>query len=810
MLKDKFINNLSISGYEVSNASDRVIYQALASSIQDIISQKWIKSKNNYEKQSPKQMFYLSAEFLMGRSLGNNLINLGVLKEVEDLCQELNLDLDSLMEQEADAGLGNGGLGRLAACFLDSLSTLNLAGHGYGLRYEYGLFKQKIEYNQQVEYPDNWLNYPDVWSVEKKEEEQIISFGGYVENYFDEQGNLNYCWKPTSFVKAIPFDTYIVGYHSENINTLRLWKSESVKGFNFSAFNQMQLLESVRDIDKCENITRVLYPNDSVELGKELRLKQQYFLVSASLKDLIFKFKKKKISFSEFPNFHVLQLNDTHPTLAILELMRLLLDEEKMSWDDSWNICQRTFAYTNHTILSEALEKWPIDLFSSLLPRSYQIVEEINRRFLLDLEANHHDLFKNKSYYSIIGNGQVRMAWLAIVCCFSVNGVARLHTDILKEYALKDWYSLYPNKFNNKTNGVTQRRWLLLANPKLSEWISDKVGDVWLKEDMKVLERLRDFKNDSGAIKEILSIKQKNKDLFISYFKKEKGIELSNKAIFDVQVKRIHEYKRQFLNILHIVYLYFELKENPDTIKTPIYFFFGGKAAPGYRRAKNIIYYINSVAEVINNDAEVKDKIKVIFLENYSVSLAEKIIPASDVSQQISTAGKEASGTGNMKFMMNGAITLGTLDGANIEIVEEVGKENAFIFGLKTEEVEGLLDSHSYHPYEVLEGNLKLKKVVETLIDGTFSDGNKDAFRELYNSLIYGVEGSPADQYLVLKDFDSYREAHKKMRETYEDSSQWGLMSLLNIAGSGRFSSDNTIREYAKDIWGINPIKPQD
>ncbi len=792
---------------DLKDASPRDIFYSVSSAVMDYITDNWIATREQYEKKPVKQMYYLSAEFLMGRALGNNLMNLCIKEEVKKVLKELGLDYNLIENEEPDAGLGNGGLGRLAACFLDSLATLDLPGHGYGIRYEYGMFSQKIVDGYQIETPDVWLRHTDPWSIKRSDLSVIVKFGGYVSVKKDENGKEIFTIENTEDVTATPYDTPIVGYDTNTVNTLRLWEASSPDGFNLQLFNDMQYARAVEQQNSAEDISRVLYPNDNGPSGKILRLKQQYFFSSASLQDLVRAFVKKHGNkFSDFPKYHAIQLNDTHPVVAIPEMMRILMDEHGLGWDEAWDIVTKTFAYTNHTILAEALEKWPIQIFQGLLPRIYQIVEEINRRFMITIREKYPQDWEKQNRMAIIGDGMVKMAWLAIHAGYSVNGVAALHTELLKTQELKDWYELYPEKFNNKTNGVTQRRWLLNANEKLSAFITETIGHGWEK-DLTKLKGLEKLAKDEKALKRFMDIKRENKVAFASYLKENLGVEVNPDSIFDVQIKRLHEYKRQFLNILNIMYMYNRLLEDPTYDPYPRTFIFGAKAASGYRRAKSIIKLINTVAERINNDHRINGKIKVVFIPDYKVSIAEKIFPAADVSEQISTAGLEASGTGNMKFMLNGALTLGTLDGANVEIAEEAGSENVFIFGHKTEEILAMDAAHQYNPHSYLDNCPGLAKVVNQLIDGTYSASNTQLFRELHDSLVYGVDGQRADTYYVLADFESYVKAQQKVEDTYRDSKTWAKMALLNVARSGKFSSDRTIMDYATEMWKIKPVE---
>ncbi|CAM3134887.1 glycogen/starch/alpha-glucan phosphorylase [Streptobacillus felis] len=810
VLKDKILLSLRRQySKTLEDAKEYEIYYAVARATMDEITEHWYNTKKTRQQDQVKQMYYLSAEFLMGRYMSNNLINLRYNDVMREVLEELGVDINKLEDYEMDAGLGNGGLGRLAACFLDSLATLGLPGHGYGLRYKYGMFEQKIENGFQVEYPDDWQQYGTPWCVKRIDRVFEVKFGGDIEIHKDEVGKEYFKRVNTENVLAVAYDVPVIGYGNNVINTLRLWEARSPEGFDLKLFNsQNYILASEKEV-RAKDISRVLYPNDTEREGKILRLKQQFFFTSASLQDIIRRHKATfGNNFALLPEKVAIQLNDTHPVVAIPELMRILLDQEKLSWDEAWEISKKVFAYTNHTILSEALEKWEINIFRPLLPRIYQIIEEINRRFLIELSNKVNGDYDKIKRMSIIGDDKVKMAWLAIVGSHAVNGVAELHTEILKNQELKDWYELYPEKFQNKTNGITQRRWLLNANPELASLITELIGDKWIV-DLTELKKLEAYLDDENVLNRLSDIKKENKVKLAKYIKETTGVEVDVNSIFDIQVKRLHEYKRQLLNVLHIMDLYNKLKENPLLDVTPRTFIFGAKAAPGYRRAKGIIKLINTVAEVVNNDTSINNKIKVVFLENYRVSLAEKIFPAADISEQISTAGKEASGTGNMKFMLNGALTLGTMDGANVEIVEEVGIENAYIFGLKADEVLRLEGYGKYDPrvdYETVEG---LKKVLEQLIDGTYDDSHTGIFRELYNSLLNGVEGNRPDVYFVLKDFADYRKAQEKISKDYKDQKTWLRKSLINIANGGKFSSDRTIQDYAENIWNIKPSLPR-
>ena len=797
-------------GKDISQANKHDLFDAVSASALEVIMENWMATRHEYEKKPTKQLYYLSAEFLMGRALSNNLINAEISDKVKEVLKGMNIDYDMIEDQEPDAGLGNGGLGRLAACFLDSLATLDYPGHGYGIRYRYGMFEQKIENGYQVEYPDNWLAHRDPWEIKRSDLAVTVKFGGNIAYRKTPDGRDQYYIENAEEITATPYDMPIVGYGTGTVNTLRLWQASSPNGFDLQLFNNMEYNRAVERQNSAENVSAVLYPNDSGPSGKALRLKQQYFFSSASLQDLVRHYVPDYgTDFRKFSDLHVIQLDDTHPVVAMPELMRILMDEYNVGWDDAWSVVTKTFAYTNHTILAEALEKWPIEIFQGLLPRIYQIVEEINRRFLIELREKYPNDYDRHGRMSIINNGKVYMAWLAIHASFSVNGVAELHTKLLKEVELHDWYELYPKKFNNKTNGITQRRWLLSSNPELASFITKRIGHGWEK-DLTLLKGLEKYLDDEKSLKELIQIKANNKVRLAEYLKYTQNETIDPNSIFDVQVKRLHEYKRQLMNILHVMYVYNKMLEDPKYKESAAKktYIFGAKSASGYRRAKAIIKLINTVAERINNDRRVNDKLHVVFVENYRVSVAEKIFPAADVSEQISTAGLEASGTSNMKFMCNGALTMGTMDGANIEIVEEAGKQNAFIFGLLTEEIQKIEREHSYNPQEYLERNPALAKVVNQLVDGTY-DPTHQLFKELHDSLVYGVEGNRADVYYVLADFDSYCKAQEKVEVLYKDQLKWAKACLKNIANSGKFSSDRTIEDYVKDIWKLKklPIK---
>ena len=808
---DQFKANLTARlrrqyGKDISQATKHDLFDAVSASALEIIMPNWMETRRTYEAKPTKQLYYLSAEFLMGRALSNNLINAQINDSVKEVLNGMNINLDLVEDEEPDAGLGNGGLGRLAACFLDSLATLEYPGHGYGIRYEYGMFEQHIENGEQVEYPDNWLRHRDPWEVKRSDLAVTVKFGGEIKYGKTPDGQDRFYIENAEEVTATPYDMPVVGFGCKTVNTLRLWQATSPNGFDLQLFNDMQYNRAVERQNSAENITRVLYPNDNGPLGKELRLRQQYFFTSASLQDLVHHFVMNiGTDFSKFPDYHVIQLNDTHPVVAIPELMRILLDEYNVGWDDAWNVVTKTFAYTNHTILAEALEKWPIETFKNLLPRIYQIVEEINRRFVIELRQKFPNDYYNQNHMAIIHDGKIYMAWLAIHAGFSVNGVAELHTKLLKEQELKDWNEIYPQKFNNKTNGVTQRRWLLNANPELATFITERIGHGW-ETDLSKLKGLEKFVDDEESLNKLMEIKLHNKEALAKYLKHAQNEFLDPESIFDTQVKRLHEYKRQLLNIFHIMYLYNRIIEDPTFNPPARTFIFGAKAASGYRRAKSIIKLINTVADRVNTDRRVGGKLRVVFVENYRVSVAEKIIPASDVSEQISTAGYEASGTSNMKFMMNGALTIGTLDGANIEIVESAGKENAVIFGLTADEIIKINNEHSYNPQKYLDRNPQLAKVVNQLIDGTY-DKSGQMFKELHDSIVYGVEGQRPDVYFLLADFDSYVKAQEKLAKLYADKKGWAKMILMNIANSGKFSSDRTIEDYVRDIWHLNKIQ---
>ena len=789
---------------DISEASKQQIFQAVAYAAKDAIMDAWIATQKAYDEQDPKTVYYMSMEFLMGRALGNNLINLTFYDEVKEVLEELGCDINVIEDEEPDAALGNGGLGRLAACFLDSLATLGYAAYGCGIRYRYGMFKQKIVDGYQIEVPDNWLKNGNPFELRRPEYAKEVKFGGYIETSY-VNGNYHFEHKNYQSVLAVPVDMPIVGYGNNIVNTLRVWDAEAITNFQLDAFNKGEYQRAVEQENLAKNIVEVLYPNDNHMAGKELRLKQQYFFISASVQEAVEKYLKKHDDLRKFHEKVTFQLNDTHPTVAVAELMRILMDENGLSWDEAWDVTTKTCAYTNHTIMAEALEKWPIDLFKRLLPRVYQIVEEIDRRFVADIRAKYPGNEEKVRKMAILYDGQVKMAHLAIAAGYSVNGVAALHTEILKKQELKDFYEMMPLKFNNKTNGITQRRFLLHGNPLLADWVTEHIGDGWIT-DLAQMEKLKPLVEDEQARKEFMDIKYQNKVRLAEYILKHNGVEVDPNSIFDVQVKRLHEYKRQFLNILHVMYLYNQIKDNPGMSFYPRTFIFGAKAAAGYRRAKQTIKLINSVADVINNDASINGKIKVVFIEDYRVSNAEWIFAAADVSEQISTASKEASGTGNMKFMLNGAPTLGTMDGANVEIVEEVGIENAFIFGLSSDEVINYENNGGYNPIDIYFNDWDIKRVVDQLVDGTYANGDRELYRDLYNSLLNTQRSDRADTYFILKDFRSYADAQRRVEEAYRDEEKWSRMALLQTASCGKFTSDRTIQEYVDDIWKLDKV----
>ena len=792
----------------IDEATPQQIFQAVSYAIKDVIIDDWIATQKQFDETGAKKVYYLSMEFLMGRALGNNIINLGAKKAVKEALEELGFDLNAIEDQEPDPALGNGGLGRLAACFLDSLATLGYPAYGCGIRYHYGMFKQKIKDGYQVEVPDEWLKNGYPFELRRPEYATEVKFGGYVKTELDGERN-HFVQEGYQSVLAVPYDMPIVGYGNNVVNTLRIWDAQPIDTFSLSAFDKGDYQKAVEQENLAKNLVEVLYPNDNHYAGKELRLKQQYFFISASLQVALKKFKETNDDIHKLPEKIVFQMNDTHPTVAVAELMRLLLDQEGLNWDEAWGITTKCCAYTNHTIMAEALEKWPIELFSRLLPRVYQIVEEINRRFLIEVQNKYPNNYEKVKKMAIIFDGQVKMAHLAIVAGYSVNGVAKLHTEILKNQELKDFYEMMPEKFNNKTNGITQRRFLLHGNPLLADWITEQIGDEWIT-DLPHLAKLKVYVDDPKFQQEFMNIKYQNKLRLAKYIKEHNGIDVDPRSIFDVQVKRLHEYKRQLLNILHVMYLYNQLKDNPNMDMVPRTFIFGAKAAAGYQIAKKTIKLINSVADVINNDKSINGKLKVVFIEDYRVSNAELIFAAADVSEQISTASKEASGTGNMKFMLNGALTLGTMDGANVEIVEEVGKENAFIFGLSADEVINYENNGGYNPEEIFNTDQDIRRVLMQLINGYYSPQDPELFRDIYNSLLNTKNSAKADTYFILKDFRSYAEAQKRVEAAYRDENWWARAAMLNTASAGKFSSDRTIEEYVRDIWHLEKIHVDD
>ena len=792
----------------IDEATPQQIFQAVSYAIKDVIIDDWIATQKQFDETGAKKVYYLSMEFLMGRALGNNIINLGAKKAVKEALEELGFDLNAIEDQEPDPALGNGGLGRLAACFLDSLATLGYPAYGCGIRYHYGMFKQKIKDGYQVEVPDEWLKNGYPFELRRPEYATEVKFGGYVKTEWDGERN-HFVQEGYQSVLAVPYDMPIVGYGNNVVNTLRIWDAQPIDTFSLSAFDKGDYQKAVEQENLAKNLVEVLYPNDNHYAGKELRLKQQYFFISASLQVALKKFKETNDDIHKLPEKIVFQMNDTHPTVAVAELMRLLLDQEGLNWDEAWGITTKCCAYTNHTIMAEALEKWPIELFSRLLPRVYQIVEEINRCFLIEVQNKYPNNYEKVKKMAIIFDGQVKMAHLAIVAGYSVNGVAKLHTEILKNQELKDFYEMMPEKFNNKTNGITQRRFLLHGNPLLADWITEQIGDEWIT-DLPHLAKLKVYVDDPKFQQEFMNIKYQNKLRLAKYIKEHNGIDVDPRSVFDVQVKRLHEYKRQLLNILHVMYLYNQLKDNPNMDMVPRTFIFGAKAAAGYQIAKKTIKLINSVADVINNDKSINGKLKVVFIEDYRVSNAELIFAAADVSEQISTASKEASGTGNMKFMLNGALTLGTMDGANVEIVEEVGKENAFIFGLSADEVINYENNGGYNPEEIFNTDQDIRRVLMQLINGYYSPQDPELFRDIYNSLLNTKNSAKADTYFILKDFRSYAEAQKRVEAAYRDENWWARAAMLNTASAGKFSSDRTIEEYVRDIWHLEKIHVDD
>ena len=805
-LKKTIVFNVkSIYRKTIDEATPAMVYQAVALAVKDMIIDRWIATHKEYDKQDAKIVYYMSMEFLTGRFLGNNIISLCEQKEIEEALSELGFDLNSIEDQERDPALGNGGLGRLAACFLDSLASLGYPAYGCGIRYRYGMFKQQIRDGYQIEVPDEWLKDGYPFEIRRAEYATEVKFGGYVETEWDGKRN-HFVQKGYQSVMAVPYDIPIVGYGNNVVNSLRIWDAQPVNTFNLSEFDKGDYQKAVEQENLAKTIVEVLYPNDNHYSGKELRLKQQYFFISASVQRAIKKYKEKHDDIHKFYEKASFQLNDTHPTVAVAELMRILLDEENLEWDEAWEITTKTCAYTNHTIMAEALEKWPIELFSRLLPRVYQIVEEINRRFVAQIQQRYPGDNENIRRMAIIYDGQVRMAYLAIVGSFSVNGVAKLHTEILEKQELRDFYEMMPEKFNNKTNGITQRRFLLHGNPLLADWVTDKIGNEWIT-DLSNIKKLSVYVDDEKCQQEFMNIKYQNKIRLAKYIKEHNGIDVDPRSIFDVQVKRLHEYKRQLMNILHVMYLYNQLKDNPNMDIVPRTFIFGAKAAAGYKRAKLTIKLINNVANVINNDKSIGGKLKVVFIEDYRVSNAELIFSAADVSEQISTASKEASGTGNMKFMLNGALTIGTMDGANVEMAEEVGKDNMFIFGASADEIINLENNGGYNPMDIFNNDQDIRRVLMQLLNGYYSPQDPELFRDIYNSLLNTQSSDRADTYFILKDFRSYAEAHKKIDQAYRDEKWWARTAMLNTASSGKFSSDRTIEEYVRDIWHLEKIK---
>ena len=792
---------------EMNEASQQELYQAVSYAVKEAIIDDWILTQKKITKEDPKIVYYMSMEFLMGRALGNNLINMTAYQEVKEALDELGIDLNTVEDQEPDPALGNGGLGRLAACFLDSLASLGYAAYGCGIRYRYGMFKQKIKDGYQVEKPDNWLKYGNPFELRRPEYAKEIRFGGNIRvEYDDVTGKTMFKQENYESVLAVPYDYPIVGYGNGQVNTLRIWDAEPIVDFQLDSFERGDYHKAVEQQNLAKNIVEVLYPNDNHYAGKELRLKQQYFFVSASLQLAVDKYMKYHDDIRKLYEKATFQMNDTHPTVAVAELMRILLDDYHLEWNEAWDVTTKACAYTNHTIMAEALEKWPIDLFSRLLPRVYQIIQEIDRRFIIQIREMYPGNEEKVKKMAILRDGQVKMAHLAIVAGYSVNGVARLHTEILKKRELRDFYEMMPGKFNNKTNGITQRRFLMHGNPLLADWVTEKLGTKDWITDLSLMSGLKKYADDEEALKEFMEIKYKNKERLAKYILEHNGVEVDPRSIFDVQVKRLHEYKRQLLNILHVMYIYNKIKEHPEMSFYPRTYIFGAKASAGYVRAKEIIKLINSVADVVNNDRSINGKLKVVFIEDYRVSNAEWIFAAADVSEQISTASKEASGTGNMKFMLNGAPTLGTMDGANVEIVEEVGKENAFIFGLSSDEVMNYEKNGGYDPYEIYNNDPDVRRVVDQLVDGTYADGDRERYRDLYNSLLKSNGFDKADMYFILKDFRSYANAQEEVEKAYRDKDRWAKMALLNTASCGKFSSDRTIQEYVDDIWKLDKL----
>ncbi len=789
----------------LSEATEQEVFQAVSYTVKDVIIDQWLATQQTFDREDPKMVYYMSMEFLMGRALGNNLINLSAYKEVNEALEEMGFNLNAIEDQEPDPALGNGGLGRLAACFMDSLATLGYAAYGCGIRYRYGMFKQKIVDGAQQEEPDNWLKNGYPFELRRPEHTFTVKFGGYVRSETLPNGRIHFIQENCQEVKAVPYDMPIVGYKNNVVNSLMIWDAEPVNEFQLDSFDRGDYRKAVEQENLARNLVEVLYPNDNHIQGKELRLKQQYFFVSASLQRAVARYKKYHPDIHKLYEKVTIQMNDTHPTVAVAELMRILMDEEGLGWEEAWEVTTKTCAYTNHTIMAEALEKWPIEIFSRLLPRIYQIVEEINRRFLLEIEQKFPGDYARKDRMAIVHDGQVKMAHLAIAAGYSVNGVARLHTEILKKQELRDFYEMFPEKFNNKTNGITQRRFLYHGNPLLAEWVTDKIGDGWVT-DLSQMKRLKVYLDDPKAQQEFMNIKYKNKLRLAKYIMEHNGIEVDPRSIFDVQVKRLHEYKRQLMNILHVMYLYNKIKEHPEMEFYPRTFIFGAKAAAGYEIAKMTIKLINSVADVINNDRSISGKLKVVFIEDYKVSNAEWIFAAADVSEQISTASKEASGTGNMKFMLNGAVTIGTMDGANVEMAEELGEDNMFIFGMSSDEVIAHEHNRDYNPMDIFNNDQEIRQVLMQLINGFYSPDHTERFRKLYNSLLNTMNTERADTYFCLKDFRSYAEAHERVEQAYRDEKRWAKLAMTQVACVGKFSSDRTIQEYVDDIWHLDKI----
>ncbi|HJV34761.1 MAG TPA: glycogen/starch/alpha-glucan phosphorylase [Geomonas sp.] len=800
-----FLEHLEYTlGKDKYSATKYDSFNALAYAVRDHLVERWLDTQQAYYNLDNKRVYYISMEFLMGRALGNSLINLDLWNDFKEAIDSLGRDFEAILDEEQDAGLGNGGLGRLAACFLDSMATMSIPAYGYGIRYEYGIFRQAIAEGAQVEIPDNWLRYRNPWELDRQEHLHTVKFNGRVITTIDkDSGKLVREWVDTDDVMAMAYDTPIPGYQTHTVNTLRLWSAKSSREFDLKFFNEGNYIRAVEKKMQSETISKVLYPADNVIEGKELRFKQEYFLASATVHDVLYRFQKMHKDFRMLPDKVAIQLNDTHPTLAIPEMMRVLIDLEKLEWEEAWEITRKTFAYTNHTILPEALELWPVWFFEQILPRHLQIIYEINDQFIKEVKAAFPDDPQRISRMSIVEEHwerKIKMAHLAIVGSHSVNGVAALHTEILKKELFRDFYEMYPEKFNNKTNGITQRRWLKMANPGLSALLDEHIGDGWTRDLYQLNKKLKPFAEKPDFVERWQKVKRKNKENLCRYIFKQNEIEVDPESLFDVQIKRIHEYKRQLLNVLHIITLYNRIKDHPQAEVVPRTFIFAGKAAPAYAAAKLIIRLINAVAEVVNSDPEVADRIKVVFLANYNVTLAETIFPASDLSEQISTAGTEASGTGNMKFALNGALTIGTLDGANIEIMEEVGKENIFIFGLTAAEVAELKE-RGYNPREYYNGNTELKRVIDMIATGFFSPGTPDLFTPLTDSLL-----NHGDHYMLLADYASYVSCQERVGELFRQKDEWARKAILNAAGMGKFSSDRTIKEYAEEIWGIKPV----